>query len=218
MNKLFDLNGPVMVFLAKFADLIILSTLWFFCSLPIFTIGPATAALYYVALKIVRNEEEVKISKAFFHGFKTNFKQGVILNLIFMILGVVIFVDYFFMSSVEGIWGTICSVCFFVMGIWLLCVMFYTYPLQAQFINPIRSTLKNAAFLSAQKFATTVMIFLMHMVPVIVAFMSLKMFVLAAPVWVLLLPGLLAYVCSQQLVKIFDPLIKPAETKAPEEE
>ena len=50
-------------------------------------------------------------------------EEGVILNLIFMILGVVIFVDYFIMSSVEGLWGTICSVCFFVMGIWLSRVM-----------------------------------------------------------------------------------------------
>ena len=217
MNKLLDLNGPFMSFLSKCADIIVVSTLWFLCSLPIVTIGPATAALYYVVLKIVRQEEGLKISQTFFRGFATNFKQGVVLNLIFIVLGVVIFLDYFIMSAVDGLWGTVCSVCFFVMGIWLLCVMFYTYPLQAQFVNPIRGTLKNAALLSAQNFATTVMVFLVHMIPIAVAFISFKAFVLAAPVWALLAPGVFAYICSQRFVKIFDPLIKPDESREPAE-
>ncbi len=217
MNKLLDLNGPFMSFLSKCADIIVLSALWFLCSIPIITIGPATAALYYVALKIVRKEEGLKISQAFFRSFAVNFKQGVVLNLIFIALGVVIFLDYFIMSSVDGLWGTICSVCFFVMGIWLLCIMYYAYPLQAQFVNPIRTTLKNSALLAAQNFGTTVTVFLVHMIPVAVAFISFKTFVLAAPAWALLAPGVFAYVCSMRFAKIFDPLIKPVESEEPAE-
>jgi uncharacterized membrane protein YesL len=213
MNKMFSNDGPVMAFLSKCADIIVLSALWFLCSIPIITIGPATAALYYVALKIVRKEEGLKVSKAFFHGFATNFKQGVVLNLIFLVAGVVVFLDYFIMSSVEGLWGTICSVCFFVMGIWLLCVMFYTYPLQAQFINPIRSTLKNAALLSSQNVVTTVIVFALHMIPLVIAMKAWKLFLMAIPVWMMVTPGLFAYISSMRFVKIFDPLILPAESK-----
>ncbi len=211
MNNLFNIDGPIMKYLSWFADMIILSFLWFICCIPIITIGPSTSALYYVTLKIARKEEEIKISSSFFHAFKCNFKQGVVLNLIFLLVGTVIVLDYLIMSNVEGIYGTVSSVCFFVMGVWTLCIMLYTYPLQAQFINPIRRTLKNASILSIQKTMNTVIILIVHLIPVSVAIISLEFFVNAIPVWVLLAPAVIAYVCSVRLVKIFDPLIKPAE-------
>ena len=49
--------------------------------------------------------------------------------------------------------------------------------------------------------------------PVIVAFISLQIFVQLAPVWVLLTPGLSAYLCSMRLNKLFAPYLKPAETE-----
>lgn len=218
-NRMFDVNSPVMVFLAKVADLIILSALWFFCSLPVITIGPATAALYYVALKIVR-KEEIRVVPTFFKGFRMNFKQGIVINLIFLVLGVIIAADYFIMSHVdEGAMSDVILACFFVMGVWLLCISYWAYPLQAQFVNPIRKTLRNAMLLSTQKFAITVGLFLIHMIPlaVVIADTSLKAFILAAPLWILLAPGVFAYLASRMLVKVFDPLIKPAESEVPEE-
>ena len=57
MNKLFNMDSPFMIKLAKFADMVILSILWIVCCIPIFTIGPATAALYHVTLKLARKED-----------------------------------------------------------------------------------------------------------------------------------------------------------------
>lgn len=210
MNKFFRLDSPVMTALSRMADLVLLSVLWFVCCLPIITIGPSTAALYYVALKLVR-EEEPKISSTFFYGFKKNFKQGVIMNLFFLVVGTVLLWDYFIMAAVEGSYGTVTSVCFFVMGIWLLCIMFYAYPLQAQFYNTVRQTLINAAQLSMRKFPTTVLVFVLNMLPVIVAFFSLGLVVRTAPIWVLLAPGVVAYICAKAFVRIFDPFLKSAE-------
>lgn len=210
MNKLFDLDSPIMQFLSRMADLVVLSFLWFVCCLPIITIGPATAAMYYVTLKLTR-KEEVQITQCFFQGFKSNFKQGVIMNLIFIVVGVILAWDYLIMLSVEGTYGLICCTSFLVMEIWMLCIMFYAYPLQAQFYNTIRRTLMNAAILSMRKFLSTVMFFALNMLPVIVAFISLPVFVKLAPVWVLLTPGLSAYLCSMRLNKLFEPYLKPAE-------
>ena len=210
MNKLFDLNNPFFTFLSKVADLIILSFMWFVCCIPVITIGPASSALYYVALKLAR-KEEVQITSCFFKGFKDNFKQGVAYSLIFVILGVVLFLDYILTAGMEGTTGMLCSVSFFVLGVWTLCTMFYTYPLQAQFYNTVKQTLINAMILASRKLLTTVIVFALNMLPVFVAFASLPFFVQTLPIWVLVAPGLTAFVCSMLFVKIFDPLIAPTK-------
>ena len=207
MNKLFDLDSPFMTAMSRLTDMVFLSVLWFVCCLPVITIGPATAAMCFVALKWAKGES-VKIFTTFFQAFKSNFKQGVALNLIFMVVGAVLLSDYIIMSNVEGTAGTVCSVCFFVMGLWTLCIMFYVYPLQAQFFNTVRQTLINAAILSMRRIPDTILLFVLNMLPVIVACLSLTLFVRLAPVWVLLAPGVLATLCGKRFAKIFAPYLK----------
>ena len=43
-------EGPLANFLNRFMDLILLNVWWFLCSLPIFTIGASTCALYEVTI------------------------------------------------------------------------------------------------------------------------------------------------------------------------
>lgn len=213
MSKFFRLDSPIMSFLSRLTDLVFLSLLWIVCCLPVITIGPATAALYYVALKLVRGEEP-KVSSAFFYGFRKNFKQGVALNLIFIVLGTVLLLDYVIMSQVEGTYGTVSSVIFFVMGIWLLCIMCYAYPMQAQFYNTVKQTLINAAQLSMRKFPTTVLVLALNLAPVLLLLYATNIFVWTSPVWVLVAPGLIAFICAKQFAKVFDPFLKAAETEA----
>ena len=217
MNKFFDLNSPVMSFLSRLADLVWLSVLWFVCCLPVLTIGPATAALYYVALKLAR-DEEVAVTACFFKGFKDNFKQGFVLNLIFLVVCAILVADFFNMSAVDTGAGVYSSALFFVMIIWLLCIMFYTYPLQAQFVNTIRRTLMNAAVLSMRKFFDTIIIFVLNMLPVILAFTSFTWFVRTSPIWILLAPGLVSRVCASRFVKMFAPYLPAVEETEEEEE
>lgn len=213
MGKFFRLDSPFMIGLSRLADLVVLSLLWVVCCLPIITIGPSTAALYHVALKLARGEDP-KASSAFFYGFRKNFKQGVALNLIFIVVGTVLFLDYFIMSGVEGSYGTFSSVIFFVMGIWLLCIMFYAYPMQAQFYNTVKQTIINAAQLSMRKFPTTVLVFALNMAPVLLLLYGTKLFVWTSPVWVMVAPGVIAFICAKQFAKMFDPFLKAAETEA----
>lgn len=217
MNKLFDLNSPIMRLLSRLTDMVFLSILWVICCLPVITIGPATTAMYSVALKWAR-QDEVKLGSAFFQSFKKNFKQGVVLNIIFMVVGVILVLDYVFMSAMNTAAGNICSGCFFALGIWMLCIMFYTYPLQAQFVNTIRQTLLNAAILSMRKLMDTVIVFVLNMLPVIVLYISVRMFsslelfVRLAPVWILVAPGVTAFLCAKRFAKLFDPYLPKEET------
>ena len=71
MSNLFNLDGPVLQFINKIVYSVYLNILWFICCIPVVTAGASTAALFYVTLKISRNEEG-NITKAFFHSFKAN--------------------------------------------------------------------------------------------------------------------------------------------------
>ena len=85
MKKLFDIDNPVIAFLSRLADLIGLNFLFLICCLPVFTIGAAWTALYYVTVKMVRKEESY-IWKDFFKSFRENFKQATLIWLINMLV------------------------------------------------------------------------------------------------------------------------------------
>ena len=221
MHKLFDLNSPIMRAISRMADLVILSFLWFVCCLPILTIGPASAAMCFVVMKLAK-QEEIRVISTFFQSFKVNFKQGVILNLIFMALCAILVVDMVYFGAAElgvGTGITLLRGAFLAMGVWALCIMFYAYPLQAQFYNPIKRTLRNAAVLSMQKPINTIIVFVLNMIPAMFVYVSvnvfqdLTLFVRSAPLWVLFIPGVLAYLCGKRFVKLFDPYLNPKEEK-----
>ena len=50
-RSLFDSESPLSRLLGRLLDIVVLSVLWLVCSLPIVTIGPASAALYYSCAK-----------------------------------------------------------------------------------------------------------------------------------------------------------------------
>lgn len=82
MDKIFNLDSPVMQALNKVADLIWLNILTMVCCIPIITVGAALTAQHYVVLKMVRNREGY-ITRSFFKSFKANFKQATCIWLIF---------------------------------------------------------------------------------------------------------------------------------------
>ncbi len=67
-------DSPVIAFLNKATDLILLNFLWILCSLPVITAGAATAAMYYVCITSIRCGDGY-VAKRFFQSFKQNFRQ-----------------------------------------------------------------------------------------------------------------------------------------------
>ena len=86
---LFNYDNPVWRFIGKLGDLILLNLLWVVCSIPIITIGASTTAVYYVTLKLVRDEDDSTI-RSFFHSFKSNFKQATLIWILLMAVGAVL--------------------------------------------------------------------------------------------------------------------------------
>ena len=55
--------------MTKIFNIFWLSILWLLCCIPVITIGASTIALYYVMLKLVK-DEETTVTREFFHSFK----------------------------------------------------------------------------------------------------------------------------------------------------
>ncbi len=74
LRSMFDPQAPLWRGVGKFADVLMLSILWLFLSLPVFTLGAATAALYDAAARCVlggRNGPLVRFWETFRREFKT---------------------------------------------------------------------------------------------------------------------------------------------------
>ncbi len=92
MGKLFNIDSPVMRFLGKVADLMILNLVTLVCCIPIVTIGASLTAMHYVLLKMVR-DRECYIVRSFFKSFKANFKQATVIWLIILLVLVIFAAD-----------------------------------------------------------------------------------------------------------------------------
>ena len=87
MKTLLDIDNPVIRFIIKIFDCMVLSVLWAVFSLPIITMGAASTALYSAVYHHIRMEEGY-LWKSFWTAFKENFKRSTLswLPLLAMIL------------------------------------------------------------------------------------------------------------------------------------
>ena len=76
MGKCFDPERGLWSLLSTLVDICGLSLLWALLCLPVVTIGPATAALYYPVVKAVRRKDR-EAFHAFFHSFRQNLRTGI---------------------------------------------------------------------------------------------------------------------------------------------
>lgn len=77
----FDPQNRFWSAIGKFTDVLVLSLLWLFCSLPVFTVGAATAALYDAAARCVRGGESGPWAR-FFRTFRQEFATSTVVTVV----------------------------------------------------------------------------------------------------------------------------------------
>lgn len=205
-------DNKVLQVLAVMGDLMLLNVLWLLCSLPVITAGASTTALYYTTLKMVRKKESYP-AKMFLHAFRQNLKQGIWMTLLLILLCIVLYVDLNISRNTSITLGPLLSLLLLALFCVFAMVASYLFPLQAQFENTIRGTLKNALFMSIWHLPYTLVILLLNLLPVLLFFLSPVLFTMSLIVWALLGVAGVAYLNSRLFVKIFDRYI-PEEEKS----
>lgn len=204
MGRIFDMNNKFFGFMSKVADLCILNIICVVCCIPVITAGASITAMYYVTLKMVRNEEAY-IVRSFFKSFKQNFKQATIINLIMLLIGVVLYVDLNVSNAMQGGAGQIFQIIFMAFVLIYFILFLYVYPVLARFYNTIKNTIKNALFMAIRHLPYTVVMVLIAVCPLLL--LLVKSYQIQSTLFVLfLLMGfaLIAYCNSYFLAKIFD--------------
>jgi uncharacterized membrane protein YesL len=208
MGNIFSLDGKFFSIMSKVADLIILNIVYCLCCIPIITIGPATTALYYVTLKMVKNEESY-IIKSFFKSFKLNFKQAFAIWLILLAAAGIITGDIYIMLSWDTKYKFILIIIFIFLLVMWLFITIYIFPLLATFDNTIKQTFKNSLLMSIRHLPTTVILFILT----VVSYLIVGFIVQLMPFWFLIGFSLLAFANSILLRKIFQLYMPPEETE-----
>lgn len=158
-HSFFSGDNPIFRFTSWALDILVLSLLWLVCCLPIVTIGPATAALYYSCVKCVRYHEDAPYG-SFFSAFRQNLKTGAVATLIFLVLGEALLLIYLFLLA-QAETGTppwpLLRVVYLVLMLLPLAVLFCAFPLLSRFDSTVgglfaaslRMTLRHLPFMLA---------------------------------------------------------------------
>lgn len=174
--KLFDIDSPLMQGLGKLADLMILNLIALICCLPIITVGASVTALYYMALKIVRNEE-VYIVKGFLKSFKQNFRQATIIWLIQVVVMVILGLDCYIMYFSGGPDPSTLMQVVWLVGAFVAIVTFvFIYPVLSKFDNTIPNTFKNTLLMAVMQMPKVIVMVVLWLIPVAVGILVIQLF------------------------------------------
>jgi len=154
-------NSPVIAFLNKMTDLLLLNLLYLVCCLPVITIGAATTALYYVSIVSIRSGDGYVIRR-FIDSFRRNFKQATIIWLILVLLGGMLGLDLFFCYRMGTVFSKIMFCIIMVPTLAVVIVGLYIFPVLSKLEGDIKTMIKNAAaFAVGYLFPYTLILFLL---------------------------------------------------------
>lgn len=151
MKSFFNADNPLFRTCGTIMDVIVLSLMWVLCSIPIITIGPATAALYYSAVKCIRFKESGPY-KGFLTSFKENLRTGCSFTAVFLVLAAGMYMIYMAIVgtlplddslTVPFVWGFLLF-CVFLLSMFLCGIIFlsrFGYSLSTLLTHSIRITL-----------------------------------------------------------------------------
>jgi uncharacterized membrane protein YesL len=172
-----------------FGDLMVSNVLWLLVSLPIITIPPAFAGLYYSTSKLAHNESCSR--QTFFAGFKKYFRTSYywfISNVI--VVGLLLFNIDLSIQNSQLLWLQFFSgVSWVILAAWML-LQIYTFPLLIQQDDPrLVLALRNSAVLWFQHSSFSL---LLSFVIIILVVVSLFLF----PLWFVISASLIAYLAN----------------------
>ncbi len=143
MEKFFDSNNPLMVFLSRLVDLAVLNILTVFTSMLIVTAGGAMTAMNHVLLHLVR-KDETYVTRMFWTSFKENFRQGIPEGLLVVATAIVTAVDMWALHGSESKTATLMMIVITIIAMFLVATFVYMFALQSRYENTVRGTIVNA--------------------------------------------------------------------------
>jgi uncharacterized membrane protein YesL len=187
--------------LSRIFDMVVLNIIFVIVSIPIITIGASITAMYAVMLKMVKNEEGY-IVKGFLLAFKENFKMSTRAWMIMLPLSMIIFINIRLSAEMPAL-SSVFMVFFIIVGVVVVFTSVYVFPLIARYENTLKATFKNAFLLAIGKLPYTVLLVLLHVVPLFITLFDVQTFVFGILIWLTIGFALVSWCCSKILRRVF---------------
>lgn len=173
-------------------------------SIPVVTIGPALAALYYVMLETLYRNSALNPFKTFWKGFKENFKKGILTWLIFLAIAVLAYFDIRFSRYAGGIFSA------FLVGIYVVLIAAvilysYLYPVMASFNGTIKELFTNSVYFAFKKPLRMILLVGVEAGAFFLTYFYLDMLPLWAFCWFFFGFGAIAMLGAKLLLPLFKP-------------
>lgn len=210
MGNLFNLENGFFSFMGKVWDMILLSILWVVLCIPIVTIGPATTALYYTVVKVIRRERGY-VFREFFHSFKDNFKLGFITSVIYVVLAYILYVDYIYANSLKATnpnQAYLFFAGFNAITLVAIAVLAYIFPVLSRFTLNLKGLFKTTFLMAMKHIFTTIALI------VIIGASGLVLSIVIPAI--LFMPSLCCLLCSFLIERVFKKYM-PVPDQTPEE-
>lgn len=202
-------NSKIFDGITKVTDVMLIGFYFIVCSLPIFTIGASSTALYYAIHKSVFRGRGY--TTEFFRSFKDNFKQSTLSWLIFMVLFGVLSADIYvtrnFIQANSPMAAA--SVFFLVLLIFTIVWSIYHFAYIARFANSFKESFKISAIIMIANIGWSVAIIAVVILLLLLMYRFMILIVFA--------PGLFACALHPILEKVFRKYMS-AEDIAKEDE
>lgn len=210
MSKLFRMDSPLMRFLTKIADLMVLNILFCVTSIPLITIGASWTALYSVTLKMVRDEEG-SVSRSYFRSFRQNFRQATLLWLGVLVVLALLVLDIRVLNGMaEGTAPGLLRVGVEILALLGIMVLQYLFPSLARFEASLADTLKNACMMALAHLPKTALMTAAVVGAVWITLINNTTIAVGLMVWPLIGFSLMPFGNSGILRKIFDNYVPKA--------
>ena len=204
MNHFLNPDSAPMSFMASLGDLMLLNLLWLITSLPIFTIGASTTALYSVLIQFdARVIHDSSTLRRYLKAFRSNFRQSTLIFLILALPMAVLVLD--FLGAAVGMirFSTLWLILLILPGLIWCTVWSYSFPMLAIFENSIRQTLKNMLLIAISHPLATVVICGLNLLPAGLLLFLPGIFLRLLPLWLFVGFALIAKANAILLGRIF---------------
>ena len=208
--KFFSVDSPLYRFLSRVLDILKLNFLWILGSLPVFTIGASTTALYYTVHKSIRGDRGYT-TRTFFGAFRDNFKAATLPYLIWLAVMIILGCDAYITYQVLKTGSMKGAFFYFFLIMIAVAIMWsaFLFPYIARFENTVKQTLKNAFLLMIRHLPWALLLL------VILIASALSIYII--PVLLVVIPAVASIVFDFILERLFRRYMSPEDLAREEE-
>lgn len=206
--------------MTKIGIIIATNILFALMTIPIVTIGAGFSAMYHTIMRMLRSGGEINPFKEFWKGLKQNWKPATIVWVAGLLLAVFLYLEWYWCSQFGGFFLYI-RYGIAAIGVLLLILLTYLFPVIAAFHGNIPEFIRYAAFFAFKKPLYLIVILFFQVFPYVLTYSDLQYMPLYGFIWITCGYALVALVISVLLLREFSPYLPKVDANGdpvPEED